>query len=130
MRVWAAPETGELGIEATIAELRTVIGCDPLELPAGLAQIMRDPVPESRAETHVGVAWRDMELGPAKARRRIDRRVLPYRPLGASEPSDAQAVHLDELAGMVDFDVMLGLGVASRFRRGRIAGEETVSERM
>jgi hypothetical protein len=50
--------------------------------------------------------------------------------VGASEAADAEAVHLQELAGMIDLDVALEFGLARQsLGRRREAGEQRVAQR-
>lgn len=51
---------------------------------------------------------------------------MPARALGARQPTDREAVHLHEFAGVVDVDVALGLGVPlDRLGWRGIAGDES-----
>jgi hypothetical protein len=66
--------------------------------------------------------WRAIELrsevcscAQAKTRGHIDCRVLPHGAFGASEAPNVEAVHTDDLTGLLRFDVTL------RGRRGRLA---------
>ena len=72
----------------------------------------------------VGVLGRLVELGPGVGAGDINGRVLPRRSLGAAEPSDAEAVHLYHLAGIVSVNMAnLGFGTMWFWRCG-VAGDQ------
>ena len=65
-----------------------------------------------------GIARGHVELAPGVRGGDVNGRVLPHRALGAGEPADAEAVHLHQLAGMIDVDVALGLRLRAGGWRG------------
>ncbi len=98
-------------------ELAAVIGHDRLECPASSRQVGRDTVRQCGGEPRLGVFDRAaMQLGPTPRRADVDGGVLPHRALGALEATDIEAVHLDQIARMVD------LQVPFRRHRARLGG--------
>lgn len=92
----------QLGVEDAVAELGAVICADPLELPAGVPELAGRTPRQGAREAHVGVPGHDVPLGPAERAGGVDRRMLPDDALGAGEAAAAEAVHLQQLAGVID----------------------------
>src|SRR4051812_11267285 len=106
-------------------EFVAVVAEHALEPPAGLAQGAGDALSEATGLTPVGsgVLAAD-QLGPRKARVRVDRGQLPDGPLRAVQPADVKAVDADQLARPAGRDVRLGRGVAWRLVGRAVAGDQ------
>ena len=86
-------------------ELVAVVGEQPLQAPAGGAQISGDATGQPRGLLGGRVAaLGDDKLRPNERGADVDRGELPDRSLGALQPADVEAVDPDQLAGVIDLD--------------------------
>jgi hypothetical protein len=66
----------------------------------------------------------DDELGPRERGSDVNCCELPDRALSAAQPSDVEAVDPDQLAGLIDVNVLHGARIARRLIGRGIAGDE------
>jgi hypothetical protein len=96
-----------------------------LEPPAGVSELAGDAAGELRGLLGGRiVVGADDELGPGESAVAVDRGQLPDGAVGALEPADEEAVEADQLAGVIDLDVLLGLGLARRLVGSAVAGDQ------
>lgn len=93
------------------AELGTVVGGDAFARPASSFEVGGSALQECTREARIRVVGRLVECGPGVGACHVDGRVLPGPPLRAAQPSDGEAIQLDDVPGFRRLDVALLLGV-------------------
>src|SRR2546423_10951342 len=88
----ALPKSADLNSEPLSVEIS-------LQLPACLGQLASDATDQGRGKAGIGVDWTYADVSPDKGTGDVDRAVLPATPFGAAQPSDVEAVQLNQIAG-------------------------------
>jgi hypothetical protein len=121
-------QLSDAGLEGGRAELLGVVAHDPLQPPAAGGQVGGHRPGQGAGPGGRGVAAGHLEGGPGIGGGDVDGRVLPDGPLGATEPADAEAIELDQLAGVVDVQVAFRERHRPLRRRwSGIAGDQAVA---